>query len=116
MKRTVKYVAAEAIAAKIGTSGFSGQDDLYVELMQHGYMWDSKTGKWLYLPEMKADAPSPLIKMRVWADMEVVEMVADTIASAMPHLGGELVDRSQVYPCRPPKQKEGRVYLTFNPK
>jgi hypothetical protein len=116
MRQTKKYVAAVETSKKSGLRDWATQEGLYELLKCNGYMWDSKTGEWLYLPEMAADAPSPLIKMRVWADMDVVKMVADTIASAMPHLGGELVDRSEGYPCRPPKQLEGRVYLTFKPK
>lgn len=112
MRRTGKYVAAEAIAEEHDLNLWKSQDELYQILRDIGYMWDSKTGKWLFLPEMAADAPSPLIKMRVWADALIVDKVASEIVSQMKDKA-TLVDRSEIYPCRPPKQKEGRVYLTF---
>jgi hypothetical protein len=115
MRRTAKYVVAEG-AAKILRLEWGTAEELYELLKKEGYMWDSKTGRWLYLPEMAADEPSKLIKVRVWAELGAVEAAADTLVAALPHLGGELVDRSEIYPCRPPKQKEGRVYLTFKPK
>lgn len=112
MRRTGKYLAAEAIAKEHDINLWKSQEELYQTLRDVGYMWDSKTGKWMFLPEMAADAPSPLIKVRVWADALAVDKVASAVVSEMSkHV--TLVDRSEVYPCRPPKQKEGRVYLTF---
>jgi hypothetical protein len=112
MRQTKKYVAAVETSKKSGLRNWATQAGLYELLTCNGYMWDSKTGKWLFLPEMDADAPSPLIKVRVWADALAVDMVAREIVTEMGNYL-TLVERSEVYPCRPPKQKEGRVYLTF---
>ena len=112
MKRTAKYVAAETVALKAGLT-FQNQTDLYDQLAKLAYMWDSKAGQWLYLPFMDADEPSPLIKVRVWANKKHVEEVALDIIVKMQDYNYELLERSEVYACRPPKHKEGRVYLVF---
>jgi len=110
MKRTKKYIAGEAVALKADLT-FQNQTDLYDQLVQLGYMWDSKTGEWLHLPSMEADEPSKLIKVRVWADTKNLDYEVNYIVDRLQ--GYELVKRSKVCPCKPPKQREGRVYLTF---
>lgn len=110
MKRTKKYVAGEAVALKAGLT-FQNQTDLYEQLEKSAYMWDSIAGEWLHLPSMEADDPSPLIKVRVWSDIKNIDAEVDSIVYRLS--GYVLIKRSKVVPCRPPKQREGRVYLTF---
>lgn len=111
MRQTVKYKAAVKVAKEKGLMDWATQAGLYELLQSNGHMWDSKAGEWLHLPSMKADEPSKLIKMRVWADIKNLDYEVNYVVD---RLGGyELVKRSKVCPCKPPKQKEGRVYLTF---
>jgi hypothetical protein len=115
MRQTVKYKAAVKVAQKSGLMDWATQAGLYELLQCNGHMWDSKTGEWLHLPSMEADEPSPLIKVRAWAELGNVEAVSSCIANLMGCVGYELAEKSKVFPCRPPKQLEGRVYLTFLP-
>jgi hypothetical protein len=113
MKRTKKYVEAVKVA-KCGLMDWENQREMLYEVLQsNGYMWDSKAGEWLHLPSMEADDPSPLIKVRVWAERGGVETEATQIVKFYQEKGYTLVEKSKVLPCRPPKQKEGRVYLYF---
>jgi hypothetical protein len=54
-----------------------------------------------------------MIRIRVWAATEKVADAADAVAEAMPQYGLRLIERSEPYICRPPKQAESRIYLTF---
>jgi hypothetical protein len=78
-----------------------------------GYQWNSEAGTWDNWSAMDADQPTELIRVRAWARAEAVEMIADGIVEAMLAAGLQLVERSQPYVCRPPKQLESRIYLTF---
>ena len=113
MKRTKKWLAA------LRTTGITGTlkddpDRLYQSLNEQGFYWNSDASKWEQnlLP---ADPASKVIRLRVWADLEVVEDFATDIANMMEVAGFELQETSKVYPCRPPKQLDGRAYLTFAP-
>ncbi|MEZ4622092.1 MAG: hypothetical protein R2867_42200 [Caldilineaceae bacterium] len=86
---------------------------MYPHLESNGYQWNSESGEWENWQAMDADEPSELIRVRTWARAEVVEMIADGIVEAMLAAGVRLVERSKPYPCRPPKQLDSRVYLTF---
>lgn len=114
MRRTGKYVAAEAIAERfewdLVLCDSTNQNDLYNLLQKHGWMWDSKTGKWIYLPEIPATKPTQDVMVRVWTDLKKVDGAADKVVENMPMT---LVERSEARVCRPPKQLEGRVYLRF---
>lgn len=117
-KMTAKYKAALAIVvkAKIKAAGIdmANQEALYDLLQQHGWFWDSKAGWWEHHDATEADAPTELIHIRVWADLATVASAADTVVQNI--VGCKLIERSKIYPCRPPKQLEGRIYLKFMPK
>ena len=106
MKRTKKFIAAEKLALKIG---IVIDDEIYENLEFNNYFWDSKQGIWFEgdLP----DPPTNLLKIRIWADKELVQSDCDRIIEALDNY--TLQDKSEIYLCRPPKQLEGRIYLTF---
>lgn len=109
-RMTRKRIAAETTASLIGVSI---RGDLYQSLADEGYHWNSETGEWENWNETPADEPTELIRIRAWARGEAVEMVADGVVESMLAAGLRLIERSRPYPCRPPKQAESRVYLTF---
>lgn len=93
------------------------QETLYEYLESQGWYWDSGRKIWEYYEADEAEEPTPLIKIRVWADGEVIEEAVEDIMTALKKakLPWTLTERSRVYGCRPPKQKEGRVYLNYLP-
>lgn len=113
-KMTAKYSSArmQALRESIDTSG--SQEDLYQRLQKAGWFWDSDKKAWWFAPEEAADPATKLVMIRVWADLDVVEEAADEIIGKTKKQF-ELIEKSPVYPCRPPKQLEGRVYLKFMP-
>ena len=122
-KMTAKYSGALEAArrAKLNV-GDSNQEQLYAGLQYAGYFWDSNTKQWEYHEPELADEPTPLVMIRVWADAEIIEEAADLIITrltlkALPKDKiWQLVERSPAYGCRPPKQKEARIYLKFLPQ
>lgn len=115
MKLTKKYSAASdvALAEKIAYAQMS-QDQLYIELNARGYFWDARLGTWERFEQTTAETPSGLIRIRVMAPAGEVDQLADLVAVQMNDFGRmQLVEQSEAYPCRPPKQLESRVYLTF---
>lgn len=114
-KMTKKYKAAAHKAIAIGRDIPPGQDELYELLEAQGYAWDSETGEWVSLASQPADPPTKLVRVRVWADSSVVEQMAAYVAKSLANYELVLEERSAPYPCRPPKQLESRVYLTFSP-
>lgn len=115
MKQTAKYAGGLKVAREIGLSRpVTNQEQLYADLGQHGWQWDSRQELWINVSDVPADPPTDLIRVRVWADLEIVEDVAGDVAAQLgKRLPLALTETSKVYPCRPPKQLEGRVYLTF---
>ena len=120
-RMTAKYSGALHIAQFRGLDDVtqatqSGkQEDVYQALQKEGFFWNSQNKVWEEHDIADADDPTPLIMVRVWADAEIVEEAADDITrKAKKHW--RLVERSRPYPCRPPKQRESRVYLKFLPK
>jgi|SRR5690606_20592418 len=113
MKRTVKYCSALQIMP--GLKCLDDSRRVYEKMQQAGFMWDSQTEEWVDTSNLHADPPTDLLRVRVWADSRLVEQLADVVAL---ELGKYFVldERSVVYPCRPPKQSESRVYLTFRQK
>ena len=109
MKRTKKFIAAEEIASEIGVKI---DEDIYQNLEQNNYFWDSENGKWIQGEE--PDPPTNLIKIRLWADGEKVKQDCDKLLHALENNGFVLEERSEPYVCRPPKQRESRIYLTFS--
>jgi hypothetical protein len=61
--------------------------------------------------QVKQTAPIPL-KVRLMGDATKIEQAANELISAVSD-GFQLVERSQVYPCRPPQDNQSRIYLTF---
>jgi hypothetical protein len=118
-KMTAKYAAAWALLRKINfpsyTIDIEKQDEVYGALQDRGFMWDSTQKEWIDLGNEPADEPTKLVMVRVWADQEVVQEAADEVSKSLKRKGFDLVETSPVYPCRPPKQLEGRVYLKLLP-
>lgn len=111
MRRTKKYVAALATARSLQVSTNCDQAELYSRLQSKNFFWDSGDGRWV-----AGTAPDPataLVRIRVWASSETVPDVAEEVVRRMTRAGYSLVERSEPYQCRPPKQLESRVYLTF---
>jgi len=108
MKQTKKYRAAQEIATLHHTS----QADLYHQLNNLGWYWNAKKQTW-ERDDRLAEPASELLRIRVWAAGEKVENLALIVAEALAPYGLELLEQSEAYPCRPPKQSECRVYLIF---
>lgn len=119
-KMTAKY--SKALNAYRQTSQglerLDDQDSLYAYLQGEGYFWDSAAKRWDYHEPADADNPTPMIMIRLWADGEIIEEVADDLINLVKRskLPWTLLERSTPYGCRPPKQREGRIYLKFLPK
>lgn len=94
------------------------QEMLYTDLQKKGYYWDSSIKQWEYHEPAEANEPTPLIMLRVWADGEVIEEAANDLINLIKRskLPWELIEQSDIYGCRPPKQREGRIYLKFLPR
>lgn len=116
-KMTAKYAWAVNTAHNhnLPVRNTHNQEELYQLLQESGFFWDSGIKRWEYHEPAAADDPTPLIMVRVWADGEIIEEAADDLVRQASALNWRLVERSQVYGCRPPKQREGRVYLRFLP-
>lgn len=116
-KMTKKYTEALRTGRQAGIrTGAGDQEWLYRILAEQGYQWNSDAGEWQHLPSLPEDEPSPLIRVRVWAEASIVGLMADGIEAALQQAGLRLVERSVPYPCRPPQQRESRIYLTFEPE
>lgn len=115
-RMTAKYKGALGVAKwhEIPTEG--NQEDLYQRLQEAGWFWNSQAKAWEEYDIADADEPSPLVMVRVWADAEIVEDAADDITRRVKALKWQLVEKSRPYACRPPKQREARVYLKFLPQ
>ena len=109
MKRTKKFVEAEKVALEIGVYV---DDDIYKNLEKNNYFWDSKNQNWF--KGVEPNPPTNLIYVRVWADAEKVEADANNVIQSMQTSDYVLEDKTEIYSCRPPKQLEGRIYLTFS--
>lgn len=46
-------------------------------------------------------------------DNEEIEEFSEVVSQLLRQNGYVLVDKSEAYLCRPPKQNESRVYLSF---
>jgi len=112
-KMTVKYSAAVRLALSLKVSPSNDQGVMYGDLEGRGYQWDSKKGEWIRLLDVPANKPSGSVNIRLWADLNDVDGLADDLEQAMRRCDLRLLKRSQVYVCRPPQQLEGRVYMLF---
>ncbi len=113
-RMTAKYSNAISTARtnQITLTDPQNQELVYDQLNQAGYFWNSKIKQWEYHDVAQADPPSPLIKIRVWASIDTVQAQANQIIARCPW---QLIVQSKIYPCRPRKQLEGRIYLTALP-
>jgi hypothetical protein len=115
VRHTQKYVAALEIAALLNVVPPPSSEELYAVLTQARYYWDAKTQSWVFVTE-PSQPPTEFVRLRVWASEQVVQLEADKLILAIERtLGWQCIERSAVYPCRPPKEKEARVYLLFDP-
>ncbi len=120
-KMTAKWKAALSTARKVWklsaseVQRFEMQELLYERLVEAGYLWDSTQQEWIELKAEPADPPGETIRIRVWADAEVVQEAADDMLASLKRRGFRMVEMSKPYPCRPPKQLESRIYLSLLP-
>ena len=108
MKKTKKYTTASDIL----TFPHNNQEDLYKELNRLGFYWNARTQNWERNDRLP-DPASELVRIRVWANSKVVENAADLVVEGMEEKGFSLLEKSEPYQCRPPKQLESRIYLSF---
>ncbi|MGL4375985.1 MAG: hypothetical protein ACRCT1_06070 [Microcoleaceae cyanobacterium] len=112
-KQTEKFVKAVAIA---GTRFRNTSHEALYQLMSEAqYYWDSRSRTWVHTPSESNDPPTTLHRVRVWAAKGEVESLATAIIQSLTAQGYRLDERSAVYPCRPPKGNEARIYLSFIP-
>lgn len=111
-KQTRKYRTACELAEKLKIDERNNQERLYRLLNESSYYWDSGSQAWQRLTE-SADPPTELIRVRVWAEASKVEGAAYQMRLAMEEQGYIFLEQSQPCPCRPPKQLESRIYLSF---
>lgn len=111
-KLTRKYKTALSLADELDISERDNQEKLYRLLNEAGHFWDASTQAWQQLTA-DADPPTELIRVRVWAESSKVDGAAYQLRVAMEETGYQFLEQSEPYPCRPPKQLESRIYLTF---
>lgn len=118
-KMTAKYSTALSVARreKVGANvnGQNPQEALYSRLQEIGWFWNSDRKEWEHPDPADADDPTPLIMIRVWANAEIVEDVAEDVIRRVPRNWGKPIKKNGPYPCRPPKQFEARMYIEFMP-
>jgi len=112
IRRTLKYTRALEIDAQFT---HLSSEELYSHLQNQGYYWDSNMSQWVYTPNEENEPASQFIRIRVMFDKNQVQSVADKVTELMTDVGYRSVERSSIYPCRPPKGNDGRIYLTFQP-
>lgn len=112
MKQTRKFVSAEKLYRKLGlTQRYRTQDALYELLGEQNYYWDRKAQRWQDGGE--SDPPSTVISIRITTGYDRLNEVAEVLIEALGEYELELIEQSKPYPCRPPKQNDSRMYLTF---
>ncbi len=109
IRRTRKYIEA----CHLKNLPHSTSSELYQKLIDMDYYWDANMGRWIFAPGQKNDPPSQQIKIRVWADKNRVQDLADEVIEALAEQGFRCIEKSTLYPCRPPKANEARIYLVF---
>jgi hypothetical protein len=111
-KMTAKYLGAIEIARSKNIPITDDQEALYTALGKAGFLWD-KMKHWYDISQEPAEQPSDVLRVRVWAKTEDVEAQAGLIVRTLTSGGYRLIEQSEPYICRPPKQLESRIYLTF---
>jgi len=114
-RMTVKFSSALITAEQNQVRAHDyDREQLYKRLNELGWWWDSKKKEWVQFADEPADEPTPLIMVRVWASDENIARAVEAVRGALAN-GYVVIQESKVYPCRPPKQRESRVYLQFIP-
>lgn len=111
-KLTRKYASALDLAKSLGVPSSDNQETLYRLLNESAYYWSSSLQHWEHLPQ-SANPPSDVIHIRVWSDSSRVSGVAYQLRVALQSEGYIFLEQSDPYPCRPPKQLESRIYMSF---
>ncbi len=111
-KQTRKYKTSYQLGEKLNITGQDNQEKLYRLLNEAGYYWEAGTQAWQHL-DQDADPPTELIRLRVWAETSKVAKTAYQLRLAMEDQGYIFLEQSEPYSCRPPKQLESRIYLSF---
>lgn len=111
-KQTRKYRSACELADQLAIALCENQETLYRQLNERGHYWDASTQAWQHLAE-DADPPTELIRVRVWAEASKVDGAAYQIRLGLEEQGYQFLEQSKSFPCRPPKQLESRIYLSF---
>lgn len=110
---TAKLKAAKecVLENKLAIQIYAAPDVIYTALQGAGYWWSSDKQAW----EREAAAQPAMdgSMIRVWARTDEVERIARMVCAMMEQQGMRLVEMSQPYQCRPPRQAESRVYLRF---
>lgn len=96
---------------KITTEG-KEREELYQQLNKNSYFWNSEKKRWEEI-NTKANPPTELIKIRIWADARITEAVASELIEVLAKKGLRVMNQSKPYLCRPPEHLESRVYLEF---
>lgn len=114
MRQTAKYKQALNFCENVFGSRLphDSHEDLYQTLNERASFWNPDRGLWEEA-KTKADPPTQLIRVRVWADKNCVQAHANDIIYGLGNQGFQLQEHSEMYVCRPPKQLEARIYLTF---
>jgi len=112
-RQTQKFIKAIAIVGNHFSN--SSHESLYQLMNEQQYFWDSHLKEWILLPAELNDPATRLHRVRVWATTNQVETLARAIIENLTAQGYELEERSTIYPCRPPKGNESRIYLSFHP-
>lgn len=108
MKNTQKY----RLALQISNIKHDHQDILYEELNKLGYCWNSKIKQWVK-HEGESNPPLEGLRIRLWSDQKDMDEYSTIIKEICQAHGLKLLESSKPYPCRPPQEKETRVYLYF---
>jgi len=111
-RMTAKYIGAMAIARSKNIPITDDHEALYAALGKAGILYDKMKG-WYDASQEPAEEPSDVLRVRVWAKTEDVEAQARLIVRTLTSGGYRLLEQSQPYVCRPPKQLESRIYLSF---
>jgi hypothetical protein len=110
IRYTRKYRRARAIAPDYP---HQSQEQLYEYLLSKNWFWDSRQGDWKTVSLEDSDPPSNLIRVRVMTGSHLIPHVVDAISDILEVDGFTLLEVSRVYPCRPLKANDSRVYLTL---
>jgi hypothetical protein len=112
MKQTRKFASAEKLYNKLSlTQKYRSQDALYEILGEQGYYWERKAQRWQDGGE--SHPPSTVISISVSTGYDRLSEVAEILTEALEGYDLELIEQSRAYPCRPPKQNDSKMYLTF---